>query len=548
MHRRTHTRIDLTAPFLLLLADTDRFVKVNHTFDTIQRPSHLSGVTVGNLVIPTTTLYIPADKSVCNPETAPVVFLIPGNPGVAEFYSETMREMHSASGKKTHIYCSGHAGQGLIVNQARLSAYLERRKKKFGESSANILPRFECDTLFEDKVRIDLERARAKIAKTLAADAKHKKDDGDGNISSSASKAKSSGGGSGSGGGGAFGDLPSALRDAATNVRANAIQSGGADAKRGGQGQSEDDISAECLGEIENDIDFLSYPFGENAVFDLRSQVQHKLAVLTQLRRLHPYSKFIIAGHSVGGYISLEVLRSIDRIEEIIRSKDRRHAERKDNEYDLRPETFESKLHSASTSTSTSSSSTSSTSPSTLSSPLCPRAAFVLENLYFSDDDWERSEEKNARSADNEALKQMKEMGTDRNDMAVGTSRVLLSVSELEEYKDIALPVRQHPSTIAADSSLSSLSPEYVESLEHRKPGGSSFVAQVQLLCPTVHNIASTPNGYFFTPIFYQWRTTLVLIFMLVASLPGFVRRTLAMIGASPFKSPDCYAATRLVR
>ena len=44
-------------------------------------------------------------------------------------------------------------------------------------------------------------------------------------------------------------------------------------------------------------------------VFSLEEQVQHKVAVLTQLQALHPGCIFVLTGHSIGAWIALEVMK-----------------------------------------------------------------------------------------------------------------------------------------------------------------------------------------------------------------------------------------------
>ncbi len=44
-------------------------------------------------------------------------------------------------------------------------------------------------------------------------------------------------------------------------------------------------------------------------VFSLEEQVQHKVAVLSQLQALHPGCVFVLTGHSIGAWIALEVMK-----------------------------------------------------------------------------------------------------------------------------------------------------------------------------------------------------------------------------------------------
>ena len=41
---------------------------------------------------------------------------------------------------------------------------------------------------------------------------------------------------------------------------------------------------------------------------NMNTQIAHKIAALLQIREQHPQAQFVLAGHSVGAYICLEVL------------------------------------------------------------------------------------------------------------------------------------------------------------------------------------------------------------------------------------------------
>jgi len=51
-------------------------------------------------------------------------------------------------------------------------------------------------------------------------------------------------------------------------------------------------------------------------VFSLEEQVQHKVAVLTQLQALHPGCVFVLTGHSIGAWIALEAMKRSKAVRE----------------------------------------------------------------------------------------------------------------------------------------------------------------------------------------------------------------------------------------
>jgi len=49
--------------------------------------------------------------------------MFPGNPGVAEFYIETMRSVQQQAEGKIHVYTAGHAYHGLVIDDDKMEAY-----------------------------------------------------------------------------------------------------------------------------------------------------------------------------------------------------------------------------------------------------------------------------------------------------------------------------------------------------------------------------------------------------------------------------------------
>lgn len=204
--------------FFVLAFPVLRLIVVKHNYGKVERPEDLKSVQLDGLVVPANTLFLPADPLVSDAETAPVAVLVPGNPGVAEYYIETMREMHRVAKGAMHIYCIGHVGQGFIVDNTKLQL------KPMG---SDVLSNFDLD----------------------------------------------------------------------------------------------DPVGTQVP-------EWLTYPYGEGALYGLREQVSHKMSVLSILRRKHPHSRFVLAGHSVGAFICLEMMRTIDRVEQIVRGEYRRRVER----------------------------------------------------------------------------------------------------------------------------------------------------------------------------------------------------------------------------
>ena len=131
--------------FLLLFATTftRRFVDVSNPLGRTQRPAELQSVTVAGREIPTSVLYLPpcspaeaaaagnpaassanaSGLSTSAPASCELVHVyFPGNPGLCEFYIETMEAVRRAKHGATHVYCIGHAGQGFQVSQAAFEA------------------------------------------------------------------------------------------------------------------------------------------------------------------------------------------------------------------------------------------------------------------------------------------------------------------------------------------------------------------------------------------------------------------------------------------
>jgi len=360
----------LTAIQWLLIAVTvllaicfvyDKQVRPKHKFAAVRRPKQLAKLKVMNEMVPTTTLHIPADPSQGDPTTSPVLFLIPGNPGVAEFYIDMMQTLHELSQRRLHIYCVGHAGQGLIINDSTLG-------------TSDDLPPFDFDRPVLDK-----------------------------------------------------------------NITAT-----------------------------------YSNPFKPGQLYNLRKQIMHKLEALNQIRKLHPRaSGFLIAGHSVGAHISLEVLRTLENLETFVR-------ERRD----------------------------------------APRGSKSRQTLNAR---WDAMVSKHYVESEEQYRKAVQE-GKVRQGFASGQNNTLFESEYMEQWSDLALSVA------SSDAQSQSI----------------PWLKQVHLLCPTVHRIAYTPNGYFFTPVF-QFPFVVDAVLGLLRLLPGFVKRTILSFSVSPTRQAPAYAAARLM-
>jgi hypothetical protein len=70
----------------------------------------------GHTIIPN-ILYTPATTQA---EEESVYVMFPGNPGLAEFYVETMRSISKHSNGSVHVYTIAHAGQGLVTNNTTM--------------------------------------------------------------------------------------------------------------------------------------------------------------------------------------------------------------------------------------------------------------------------------------------------------------------------------------------------------------------------------------------------------------------------------------------
>jgi hypothetical protein len=214
-------------------------------------------------LIPTSTLHLPPSEEAQRAReegdsTEDVVHVFfPGNPGLAEFYIETMESIHAASGGTAHVYCMGHAGQGFLVDQQRLEAAL-----KAGGPAASF--------------RFDGEAIAAASASASAA----------------TSKASASG---------------SAAAPATPATTAPAACAPAAPACSTPTHMSD----PHC--------EYMSYPFRAEAPLSLREQIAHKLSVLSALRRAHPRARFVLSGHSMGSHCILEALRAVERVAALAR-------------------------------------------------------------------------------------------------------------------------------------------------------------------------------------------------------------------------------------